>query len=90
MNIFGDAVIQSLRSGKTRKRKNLQIYFWCSLPDLKHDKKRFIRIPSLNVQEMRPFSQFYQMVAMETLTVRHHQVAGENVINDQNFQAFCF
>ena len=39
---------------------------------LEHDHKCFIRIPSLNFPEMRSsgtFSQFYQMIAMETMTV---------------------
>ena len=55
-----------------RGRKNVRIYFWYPLPDLKHDQKDFIRIPSLKVQEMRLwalFSQFYQMVTMKTMTV---------------------
>ena len=61
--IFGDTVIQSLKSGKkTRKsslvpmlrQENLRIYSWYSLPDLKHDQKRFIPIPSSNFPEMRP------------------------------------
>ena len=66
MSIFGDSVVQSLKSGKHEKvayfpgrdKKNLQIYSRCSLPDLKHDKKHFIRIPSLNVPEMRPLGTF--------------------------------
>ena len=49
VNIFGDSVIQILKSGKhenvasflCRGRKKLRIYFWCSLPYLKHDKKWF-------------------------------------------------
>ena len=53
------------------RQGNLRIYSWYSLPDLKHDQKCFIRIPSLNVPEIRPlgtFSQFHQMVAMGTMT----------------------
>ena len=41
-----------------RGRNNLRIYSWRSLPDLKHDQKPFIRIPSLNVPEMRPSGTF--------------------------------
>ena len=82
LNILGNSVIQSLKRGKRRKsglapmsrQENVRIYFWCSLPYLKHDKKPFIRIPSLNVAEMRPlgtFSQFFQTVTMERMTVRN-------------------
>ena len=42
------------------------------LPDLKHDQNRLIRIPSLNIPEIRPqgtFSQFYQTATMEMMTV---------------------
>ena len=67
---------------KTRKsslvsmssQENLRIYFWDSLPDLKHDQKHFISISSLHIPEMRPlsaFSQFYQLVTMETMTVKN-------------------
>ena len=70
LNVFGHTVTRSSKSGKHEKaasfpcrgRKNLRIYSWYSLLHLKHDQKRFIRIPSLNVQERRPlgtFSQFY-------------------------------
>ena len=47
-----------------RCRTNMQIYSKYSLPDLKHDQKHFIRIPSLNFPKMRPLarlSQFYQI-----------------------------
>ena len=56
------------------RQENLRIYSWYSLPVLKHDQKRFIRIPSLNVPEMRPLGSFWsisQTVAMETMTVRN-------------------
>ena len=80
LNIYGDSVIQSLKSGKHDKvalfpgrgKTNLRIYSWYYLPDIKHDQKRFICILSLNFQEMRPlsiFNQFYQTVTMETMTV---------------------
>ena len=52
LNLAGECVIQSLKSGKTRKsglvpmsrQENLRIYSWYSLPDLKHDQKGFILI----------------------------------------------
>ena len=61
MNIFGDSGIQSLKSGKTRKsglvpmsrQEKLRIYFWCSLPYLKHDKKPLIHILSLRWSETK-------------------------------------
>ena len=61
LNIFGDSVIQSLKSGKHEKwhRSHVEARKACGfiqsipLSDLKHDQKRFIRIPSLNVPEMR-------------------------------------
>ena len=40
------------------RQENLRIYSWYFLPDLKHDQKRFICIPSLNVPEMRPSGTF--------------------------------
>ena len=66
LNISGDPVIQSLKSGKTRKsglihmsrQEKLADLFWYSLSDLKHDQKRFICIPSLNVPEMRLLGTF--------------------------------
>ena len=59
-NIFGDSVIQILKSGKAQesglvsmsRQENVRIYFWHSLRDLKYDQKRFSRIPSSNVLEM--------------------------------------
>ena len=62
INTFKDSVIQSLKSGKHEKvasfpcrgRENLRIHSWYSLSDLKHDQKRFIRIPSLNGPEIEP------------------------------------
>ena len=54
-------------------RKILCIYSLYSLPDLKRDRKCFIHIPSLNFLDMRAlgtFSQFYQVVTMEMMTVR--------------------
>ena len=77
VNIFGDTVIESLKTGENSKKwpqgmKNLRIYSWCFLPGLKHDQKYFIRIPSFNCPEMRPLctlSQSYQAVTMETITV---------------------
>ena len=66
LKIFGDSVIQSLKSGKQEKaasfpcrsRKNLRIYSWYSLSHLKHNHKRFCRILSLYVPEMRPLGTF--------------------------------
>ena len=49
---------EKLASFQCRGRKNLGIYFWYSMPVLKHDQKRFIRFPSLNVPEMRPLGTF--------------------------------
>ena len=49
---------EKVASFPSRGRKNLRIYSWYSLPDFKHDQKRFIRIPSLNVPEMRPLGTF--------------------------------
>ena len=37
----------------------MRIYFWYSLPDLKHDQKRSISIPLLNVLEVRPLGTFW-------------------------------
>ena len=39
------------------------IYSWYYLPDVKHDQKSFIRIPSLNVPEMRPLGTFYSILS---------------------------
>ena len=41
-----------------RGSENLRIYFWYSLYHLKLDEKRFIRIPSLKVPQMRPSGTF--------------------------------
>ena len=118
LNIFGDTVVQSLKSRKTRKvasfpfrdRKNLWIYSWYSLPDLKHHQKRFIRIPSFNFPEMRPLGTFWSILSngylgnddryknldfsfgyvFKSSVTHYHQIAGEKVIKDQNFQIFCF
>ena len=57
INPQGDFIIKSFKSGKTQKwlrshveaGKNLRIYSLYSLLDLKHERKRFISIPSLNV-----------------------------------------
>ena len=38
---------QKVASFPCRGKINLRIYSWYSLPGLKHDEKRFIRIPSL-------------------------------------------
>ena len=76
--IWNHLVIQSLKSGKTRrsglvsilKQENLRIYSWYSLQDSKHGQRCFIRISSLNLPEMRALLiQFYQTVIMETTTV---------------------
>ena len=57
---------EKVASFPRRGRESLRIYSWCSLSDLKHDQKCFIR--------MRPsgtfFSQFDQTVTTETMTVR--------------------
>ena len=45
--------LEKVASFPCRGRKNLGIYSWYSLPDLKHDQKRFIPILSLNIPEMR-------------------------------------
>ena len=119
LNIFGDSVIQNLKNGKTRKcglvplsrQERLRIYSWYSLPDFKIDPKHVIRIPSLNVPEMRHFLvNFIKQLPWKSMTVRKiltsvlamyfyvlwpYQVSlpssgREKVINDQNFQSFCF
>ena len=80
LNILGDCVIQSLKSGKTRKsglipmsrQEKLAELFLVFPARLQTRPKRFISIPSLNVPKMRPsgaFSQFYQTGTMETMTV---------------------
>ena len=65
--LFGDSVIQSLKSGKTRtnglvpmsrQEKLADLLPWYSLPNLKHDQKRFIRIPLLNGSENEAFRHF--------------------------------
>ena len=40
------------------RQETLRIYSWYSLQDFKDDQKRFIRIPLLNVPEMRPLGTF--------------------------------
>ena len=66
------------KSGKTRKSGLVAKSQQEKLADLflvfpvKHNQKRFIRIFSLNVPEIRSsalFSQFYQTVTMETMTI---------------------
>ena len=59
--ILEDSVIQNLKIEKQetvalfpcRGRKNLRIYSWYSLSDLKHDQKRFIHILSLRLSFMQ-------------------------------------
>ena len=46
-----------------RRKKNLQIYSSYSLPDPKHNQKRFIRIPSVGVPEMRPIDTFQSILS---------------------------
>ena len=46
-----------------RGTKNLRINSWYSLTVLKHDQKFLIRIPSLNVPQMRSFSTFWSILA---------------------------
>ena len=62
-----------MASFPSRERINLRIYIWYSLPDLKHEAFRFVRIPLLNApcrnETFRHFNQFYQTVTMETMTV---------------------
>ena len=68
---FEDSVIQSLKSGKTRKsglvpmsrQEKLTNLFLVFLPDLKHNQRRFICIPSLNVPEMRPLGTFQSILS---------------------------
>ena len=64
---------EKVASSHCRGRKNLRVYSWYSLSDLKHDQKHFIRMPSPNVPEMRPLGiflgQFYQTDTVETMTV---------------------
>ena len=43
--------------------KKLWSYSWYSLPDFKYDQKRLIRIPSLNVPEMRPSGTFQSILS---------------------------
>ena len=70
LNIFGDTVVQSLKVENTIKwpgsyvkvEKNLWIYSWYSLPDLKHAQERFICIPLLNFPEMRPLGTFKSLL----------------------------
>ena len=44
-------------------RQEKRICSWFSLPDLKHDQKRFIHIPSLTVPEMRPLGTFLSILS---------------------------
>ena len=55
-NNFIDSLMKSSKSEKTQndlvpmsRQEKLETYFSCSLPDLKHDQKRFIRILSLTL-----------------------------------------
>ena len=100
-------------SFSSRGRKNLRIYSWYCLPDLKHDQKRFIRIPLSNFQKWGirhvlanfvkrlPWKRwpsgkfrlhFWQCISKfyYCTEFHYHQMEGEKVINDQNFQVFCF
>ena len=54
---------KQMASFPCRSRKELRIYSWYSLPDLKDDQKRFIRIPSLDVQEMGHLNTFYLILS---------------------------
>ena len=45
------------------REKNLRIYAWYSLSDLKHDQKRSVRFPSLIVPEMRPLGTFWSILS---------------------------
>ena len=58
-------------SSHVKAVKDLRIYSWYSLPDFKHDQKRFICILLLNIPEMRPLGtfKFYRTVSMETMTI---------------------
>ena len=38
-------------------------FSWYSVPDLKNDQKCFIRIPSLNVSEIRPLGTFWSILS---------------------------
>ena len=60
MNALGDSVIQSLKSGLVpmSRQQKLADLFLVFPAILKHDKKPFIHIPSLNVPEMRPLGTF--------------------------------
>ena len=66
MDSLEDTVIQTLKCGETRKsglvpksrQEKLRIYSQYSMPYLKHDQKRLIRIPSLNFPEMMPLGTF--------------------------------
>ena len=65
-NITGDITIQRIKMKKYEKvasfpcqgRKILWIHFLYSLPDLKHDQKRFLDIPSPNFPGMRALCTF--------------------------------
>ena len=54
---------EKVASFPCRGRKNLLIYSWYSLSDLKHDQKRLLRIPSLNVPEMRLSGTFWSILS---------------------------
>ena len=70
--------LKKWKNTKKRPRSHIEAGKTCSfipgipLPDSKHDQKCLIRISLLNLKEIRPsrtFSQFYQTVTMETITI---------------------
>ena len=122
LNIFGDSVIQSLKSGNTRKsglvpmsrqekladllllfaarletwQKAFHSYsiieryrneaFWHFLVNfIKRLPEKRWPLEKFRLQFWLCISKFYQCAKFH-----YHQVAGRKVINDQNFQTYCF
>ena len=54
---------EKVASFPCRGRKNLRVYSWYTMPDLKHYQKRFICISSLNVPEMKPLGTFKSILS---------------------------
>ena len=75
-----------------RGRTNLRIYSWYSLSDFKCDEKRFIRIPSLNVPEMRHLVNFIKRLAWKQWLLENFGFSFGSVfpisVNVQSFITF--
>ena len=72
-----------------RGRMRLWVYSWHSLPDFKHDQKCFIRIPSVNIPEMRPLGTFCltKFWAFSSFSKESHVLEGDSNIEVEENRA---